>query len=194
MKSSVILILLCASSLLVVSQDKTDGLNIGERAPDFFTKDQFGMEINLKSELRKNSVVLVFYRGQWCPYCNKELKTLEDSLRFIRAKGAIVIAVTPENPENINKTIEKTKASYSVLYDEGLKIMKSYQVAFSVDSLTITKYKSYGIDFASVNGVNGANLPVPAVYVINRKGKIVYRHFDPDYRKRASINEIIKHL
>jgi peroxiredoxin len=103
--------------------------------------------------------------------------------------------VSPEKPENITKTIEKTKASYSVLYDDGLKIMKSYDVAYKVDSLTISKYKTYGIDFNLTNGTNnGENLPVPAVYVINKKGKIVYRHFDPDFRKRASIKEIASHL
>ena len=113
------------------------------------------------------------------------------------ARPGVLMAVANANkkPENITKTIEKTKASYSILYDEGLKIMKSYDVAYPVDSMTIAKYKTYGIDFNAVNGdVNGANLPVPAIYVINKKGKIVYRHFDPDYRKRATIKEIVSHL
>lgn len=171
------------------------GLAVNDMAPDFTAIDQSGDQVNLRKELTKNSVILVFYRGQWCPYCNKELKALEDSLQYIRSKGATVIAITPELPENILKTIEKTKASYPVLYDEGLKIMRSYDVAFQVDSLTNSKYKSYGIDFSIVNGnLNGPALPIPAVYVINKKGQIVFRHFDPDYRKRASIREIITYL
>ncbi len=177
------------------AQNKPNGLKVNDTAPDFTAKDQSGKSIHLKSQLEKKTVVLVFYRGQWCPFCNKELKALEDSLQLISAKGAIVLAVSPEKPENITKTIEKTKATYSVLYDEGLKIMKSYDVAFAVDSLTIAKYKTYGIDFTAANGdVNGANLPVPAIYIINKKGKIAFRHFDPDYRKRASIKEIVSHL
>jgi len=180
-------------SAILFSQPK--GLKVNDAAPDFSAKDQNGKVIHLKSQLEKKTVVIVFYRGQWCPFCNKELKALEDSLQLISSKDAIVLAVSPEKPENISRTIEKTKASYSILYDEGLKIMKSYEVAFPVDSITIAKYKTYGIDFSAANGdANGANLPVPAVYIINKKGKIVYRHFDPDYRKRASIKEIVSHL
>jgi len=183
------------SSYPIFAQDTPKGLNAHDLAPDFTAKDQFGKEINLKSELRKNKVVLVFYRGQWCPYCNKALSALEDSLRYIRLKGATVLAVSPEKPENISKTIEKTKASYSILHDEGLKIMKRYNVSFRVDSLTIVKYKTYGIDFNAVNGeANGTNLPIPAVFIINKNGEITYRHFDPDYRKRPSVREIINHL
>lgn len=195
MKSLAFGFLLLFASFSLLAQTNPKGLAINDKAPDFSANDQSGKTINLNSELKKNTVVLVFYRGQWCPFCNKELKALEDSLQFIRSKGGIVIAISPEKPEYITKTIEKTNATYSVLYDEGLRIMKSYDVAFQLDSLTISKYKTYGIDFNIVNGqANGNHLPVPAVYVIDKKGKIAYRHFDPDYRKRASISEIIKHL
>ena len=105
-----------------------------------------------------------------------------------------MIAVTSEKPENISKTIEKTKASYSVLFDEGLIIMKRYDMAYAVDSNLIEKYKTFGIDLKASNGINGANLPVPAVYVINKLGIILYRHFDSDYRQRASVQEILLHL
>lgn len=138
---------------------------------------------------------MVFYRGQWCPYCNKYLKKLEDSLSIIQSKGATVITITPEKPDNISKTIKKTKASYPILFDEGLKIMNSYKVSFAVDANTIEKYKNYGIDFNEANGSNnGAKLPVPAVYVINKEGDIVYRFFDTDYTKRPSVKEILEHL
>lgn len=195
MKVIVLSAVFVLSLLTVLAQQKPEGLPVQTQAPTFVATDQSGKTINLSAELTQHSVVLVFYRGQWCPYCNKALKALDDSLQYIQAKGATVIAVTPEKPESIAKTIEKTNASYAVVYDEGLRIMKSYRVNFAVDSLTITRYKNYGIDFTVANGeANGANLPVPAVYVINKNGKIVYRHFDPDYRKRANISEIIKHL
>jgi peroxiredoxin len=72
--------------------------------------------------------------------------------------------------------------------------MKSYDVAFQVDTMTIKKYKGYGIDFNNANGENGANLPVPAIYIVNKKGKITYRYFDADYRKRPSVKELLNHL
>jgi peroxiredoxin len=176
------------------AQDAPKGVAVQAQAPDFTARDQNGATINLKDQLKKGSVVLVFYRGQWCPHCNKQLSKLEDSLQLIKAKGASLIAVTPELPENINKTIAKTKASYPILFDEGLKIMKSYDVVFAVDNTTIEKYKKYGIDFNVTNGANGANLPVPAIFVINKEGAVVFRHFDQDYRKRASVYEILMHL
>jgi len=181
-------------SIVSMAQEAPKGLAVQIKAPDFSAKDQTGATINLTDQLKKGSVVLVFYRGQWCPYCNKQLKKLEDSLHLIKAKGASLIAVTPEKPENITKTIAKTKASYPILFDEGLQIMKNYDVAYAVDNKTIESYKKYGIDFNETNGVNGANLPVPAIYVINKEGVIVFRHFDADYRKRATVQEILMHL
>ena len=176
------------------AQNMPEGLQVNEKAPDFSGKDQSGKKIYLFTELKKGPVVVVFYRGQWCPFCNRQLKKLEDSLSFIKEKGATLIAITPEKQENISKTVNKTNASYSILFDDGLKIMKSYDVSFPVDSSIVERYKKSGIDFNEVNGINGANLPVPAVYVISREGTIIYRHFDPDYKRRASVQEIISHL
>ena len=125
--TSMVLVFFMASA-----QEAPEGMFIGSKAPDFKAKDQYGKEIRLKDLLKKGKVVLVFYRGEWCPYCNKELSRLQDSLQFIKDKGATLVAVSPELPENIDKTVEKTKAEYSILYDEGLKIMKAYDVEFEV--------------------------------------------------------------
>lgn len=180
--------------LLSFAQPSPKGLQLNNKAPEFSAKDQHGKLITLSAELKKGAVVIVFYRGQWCPYCNRQLKGLQDSLSFIKKKGAALIAVSPEKPGNISKTVEKTMASYAVLFDDGLKIMKSYDVAFSVDSNTVEKYKKNGIDFYDANGGNGATLPVPTVYIINTEGIIVFKHFDPDYRKRVTVQEILSHL
>jgi peroxiredoxin len=177
-----------------MAQTAAKGLKVNDVAPNFKAKDQSGKKVSLSKELKKGSVVMVFYRGQWCPYCNKQLKGLEDSLSLLTAKGASVIGITPEKPENISKTIEKTKVSFPIVHDKGLKIMKSYDVSFGVDAPTVEKYKGYGIDFEQANGTNGANLPVPAVYIINKEGKITYRFFDTDYRKRPSVAELLNNL
>ncbi|MGI8580565.1 MAG: peroxiredoxin-like family protein [Chitinophagaceae bacterium] len=190
----ILFLLIVVCNVNAYAQPYPVGLNVNGIAPDFSATDQRGEKINLKKQLNKGNVVLFFYRGQWCPYCNKQLKQLEDSITFIKEKGATVLAITPELPENISKTIEKTKASYSVLFDDGLKIMNAYKVAFSVEATTVAKYKGFGVDFLKVNGTNGANLPVPAVYIVNKKGKIIYRHFDVDYKKRSSIKDILDHL
>ncbi len=195
MKKSILVVAILLHSLVMMAQTRPKGLNLNDKAPDFTAEDQNGKNISLKNELKNGAVVLVFYRGQWCPFCNRQLKQLEDSLGQITAKGAKVLTITPEKEDNITKTITKTKASFSILHDEGLQIMKSYDVAFKVDDKTIEAYQKYGIDFNDANGVsNGANLPVPAVYVINKDGKIVYKYFDADYRKRSSVKDILDHL
>jgi len=170
------------------------GLKVGDKAPLFEAKDNTGNTFNLKKQLQKGDVVMIFYRGQWCPYCNKELSQLNDSLSFLTAKGATVVAISPEVLDNVAKTVEKTKASFPIISDSGMAVMKMYNVNFAVDTATQTKYKNYGIDFGQANGANGANLPVPATYVIGKNGKIKYAFFNPDYKQRSSVKAILEHL
>ncbi|HET6993486.1 MAG TPA: peroxiredoxin family protein, partial [Chitinophagaceae bacterium] len=139
-------------SYFLAAQEAPEGLFINSKAPDFKAKDQAGNEVRLKDLLKKSKVVLVFYRGNWSVDCNKFLKKLQDSLQLIKDKGAIVIAVTPELPENVSKTIEKTKAEYPVLYDEDLKIMKAYEVEFEVPQMVLERYHNSGIKIDEING------------------------------------------
>jgi peroxiredoxin len=173
---------------------KPEGLKVGDMAPDFTATNQANKSVELKNLLTKGDVVVIFYRGQWCPYCNKQLSKINDSLSMITAKGATVVAITPETAENVAKTITKTKATFDVLEDKGMAIMKNYKVNFAVDEKTIEKYKGYGIDFEKANGTNGANLPVPATYIIGKDGKIKYVFFNTDYSKRASVKDILDNL
>ena len=179
---------------LLHAQQNPEGLFINAKAPDFKGTNQKNEEVRLKDLLKKGNVVLVFYRGQWCPYCNRQLSRLEDSLQFILDKGAQLVAVTPEKPESIFKTIEKTKAHYPIIFDKDLKIMKAYNVAFEVPENTLNRYMSSGLDIVSNNGTNGKYLPVPAVYIINQQMEIIYRFFDTDYKKRPSVMELVSHL
>ncbi|MGB4843927.1 MAG: peroxiredoxin family protein [Ferruginibacter sp.] len=197
MRRSILVLSLLVVCGLAFAQSATvypEGLKVGDKAPEFTAKDQDGKSISLKETLKNGPVVMLFYRGQWCPYCNKQLSHYSDSLTLLKEKGATVLAVTPETDENVKKTISKTKASFSVLEDEGLTIMKSYKVSFAVDEKTVTRYKGYGIDFDKANGSNGANLPVPATYIIGKDGLIKYVFFNTDYKKRASVQDILNNL
>jgi peroxiredoxin len=187
-------VMLLATWVSAEAQFGPQGLKPNTAAPDFIAKDQNGAVFHLKSSLMKGPVLLVFYRGKWCPYCNKELKALEDSLTLLVRRGVTLVAVTPELQENVSKTIAKTGATYPILHDEGLKIMKSYDVAYAVDSTWTARYLKFGVDVARNNGSNGNNLPVPAIYIIDQKGIIVYRFFEPDFRIRPSVAEMISHL
>jgi peroxiredoxin len=185
-------ILVTLTLLLCLQGMAQSGLKNGETAPDFIATDNAGKSLDLKALLKSHkAVVLFFYRGQWCPYCNKQIKHLQDSLQLLTAKGAYVIGVTPETAENINKTVEKTTASFSIVQDGGYKIMKAYQVNYVVDDAMFGKLKNYGIDLEKNNGNADHVLPVPATYVINSAGKIVYVHFDKDYTKRPSVSTLL---
>ena len=188
--------LLLVSALQSQAQEKREGLFINSRAPDFKGKDQNGNEIVLKDLRKKGPVVVIFYRGYWCPYCNKELQKLEDSLQLIKQAGAQLIAITPEKQEGIAKTIEKTKASYPIITDDELKIMRAYDVAYQVDTKTIDRYKMASIDLAANNGQkpDAVYLPVPAVYIIGKDGEIKYRFFEEDYKKQAGVKDILSNL
>jgi peroxiredoxin len=184
-------LLIAVALFFTLQASAQNGLKVGEKAPKFIATDNAGKTLSLPALLKQHkSVVLFFYRGQWCPYCNKHIQQLQDSLQLLTAKGAYVIGVTPETGENINKTIEKTHASFSIIEDKGYKIMKAYDVNYRVDDALNAKLKNYGIDLEKNNGNKDHVLPVPATYVINRSGKIVFVQFDKDYTQRASIASI----
>jgi peroxiredoxin len=195
MKKAVGFLLLLHVVCFLAAQEAPEGLFINSKAPDFKAKDQHGKEVRLRDLLKNGKVVLIFYRGQWCPYCNKYLKKLQDSLQLIKDKGATIVAITPELPENISKTVEKTNADFSILYDEGLKIMKAYEVEFEVPENVLTRYRNSGIKIDENNGnKNGNFLPIPATYIIDKEANITYRFFQSDYKKRPSVKEILDNL
>jgi len=189
------IILISATSLILKGQtDSLNFLKIGDKAPLFEVKNQNKETVNLASLLKQGKVVVVFYRGAWCPYCNKHMSHLQDSLKFILAKGASVITITPEIEASIEKTISKTKATFNIVHDSDYVIMKQYGVAFKVNDSTVKKYKLFGIDLNESNGNKDNILPVPATYIINQNGTIDYIDFDENYKKRLPVNQIINHL
>ena len=195
--STLVLLILLGLSLESIAQDnKKDsrGLSIGQKAPNFKVQDQNGEILELNKVLEKSPVVLFFYRGAWCPYCNKQLKKLQASMDLITNKGATVIAITPSSKEDIKEMLKNTGAKFHIAHDSDGKIMNAYDLEFTLDQKTQKKYLSYGINLKKINAENGNNLPIPATYIINKKGKIIYSFINPDYTKRASVEEIVKHL
>ncbi len=189
-KFIVIAILLVSFSMH--AQINKEYLQVGEMAPEISGIDQFNKEINSKTILEDHKILLLFYRGNWCPYCKKHLKNLSENLERLTEKGYYVMVVTPEKVEKTKETSEKVKANYSIIHDKGNKIMNNYKVAFEVNDKNVTSY--YGFTkskIAKYNEVDNNTLPVPATYIIDKNGKISFVHYDPDYSKRASIEDII---
>jgi peroxiredoxin len=171
------------------------GLKVGSQAPDFSASDLNDNVFSLTSALEKGPAVLIFYRGQWCPFCNKHLKALEKNLEKIYEKGASVVAVSPEKSEFLKRTADKTKASFSLLYDEDYKIAEAFDVAFRPTKFERAIYnKILKADLKNAHSDESQQLPIPATFIIGKDGKIIWRHFDPDYKKRSTVDDIVKNI
>lgn len=185
----IFLLLIMAAGSFANAQSQQ--FKVGDKAPAFNAVAHDGSSVAIP---RQGMTVLLFYRGYWCPFCNRQLTSLNDSLQFITNKGAAVIAVTPEKYESVEKTIAKTSAAFKIVSDTANVILKQFGVDYKVDDNIVQRYRKFGVDFTAVNGNNENTLPVPAVYIIDANGTIVYTWFDTDYRKRPSVKEILDHL
>ncbi|TVR77493.1 MAG: AhpC/TSA family protein [Chitinophagaceae bacterium] len=171
------------------------GLNVGDKAPHFSAHDQEGNKVTLKDLLAEGDVILVFYRGQWCPICNRHLKAVQDSLELLTQNGAFVIGISPEKQEYLQKSSQKSGASYPLLYDRDYSMMKAYKVVYSPDSEEQDMYnKRLDANFQIAHDNDEVFLPVPATYIINSNGEIVFAHYDTDYRQRTSVREMLPYL
>jgi len=174
--------------------DKTH-LEVGEKAPIIIGIDQNGKEINSQEILKEQEIMLVFYRGNWCPYCRKHLKSLQENLEEFTKKGIYVIVVTPEITEKTTETSEKLEAKFSIIYDKGNKIMNDYKVAFEVNETNVVKYFNFTKKkIANYNEKDNDVLPVPATYIISKECKISYVQYDIDYKNRSDFKEILESL
>lgn len=160
-------------------------------APVFALDDANGLRISLADLLMKGAVVLSFYRGAWCPYCNIELQELERHAARIRMAGATLVTVTPQTAANSRKVIEQHKLSYPMLSDPGNAVAAQYGLRFQMPDYLIELYKQFGVDMPAFNGDPSWTLPMPARFVIDRQGQIQYAKADPDYTRRPEPDEVI---
>jgi peroxiredoxin len=171
------------------------GLEPGVQAPLFNAKDMHENDFSLQQALDQGPVVMIFYRGHWCPVCNKHLKTLQDSLDVIKQYGATLIAVSPERVSFLGKTEEKTGVEFTLLFDEDYQIARAFDVHFRPGTTERVMYNTMlGAKLKVAHSDDSQQLPIPATYVIDSSGTIVWRHFDPDYRKRSSVEDIVNAL
>jgi len=191
-----ILLILMVSLLtgVVTAQELTSTLQVGDIAPDFHGIDQTEDLVNLSESLKKGPVVLIFFRGSWCYYCNKHISKFQDSLEYVLEKGASVIAVSPQIPEYNHKTIRKTGATFSVIHDEGYQIMDAYHVSFTMDEKIIKKYRRFGRHIDRANANEEYILPVPATFIIGEDRVIRYIQYDPNYKNRSTVAEVLENL
>ncbi len=166
----------------------------GDRAPDFSLYDARGERVRLSALLRRGPVVLSFYRGGWCPYCNLELRALQAVLPDITALGATLVAVSPETPDESLSTAEKDDLTFAVLSDVESKVAKAFGIAFDLADALRPIYSRLGHALPDRNGDESWTLPLPATYVIDRDGNIALAFLDVDYRNRLEPADIVNTL
>lgn len=168
-------------------------LNVGDTAAQFTLKNQNGEPVLLSALLEEGPVVLTWYRGGWCPYCNITLAFLQEKLPEFEAAGAQLVALTPELPDSSLSTAEKNDLSFTILSDVGNVVARRYGVVFKLTDDVAARYQK-GFDLHSYNGDETDELPLAATYVIDTDGVIRYAFLDVDYRNRAEPDDILKEL
>ncbi len=167
--------------------------NTGDAAPDFTLKNALGEEVSLYAYLKQGPVVLMWYRGGWCPYCNITLHRMQQELPNFKSSGANLIALTPELPDKSLTTTEKHQLEFEVLSDVGNIVAKQYGIVFKLTDPVAESYQN-GFDLHSYNGDESNELPLAATYVIDTDGIIRYAFLDADYKNRAEPQDIIDAL
>ncbi|TFE04180.1 peroxiredoxin-like family protein [Jeotgalibacillus salarius] len=168
------------------------GLQKGDQIPDFTLPDAAGQQVSIKTLLAQGPVILTFYRGGWCPYCNLELKAYQNKLSDIKGAGAELVAISPETPDASLNTKEKNSLEYKVLSDVENKVADQFNLVFSMPDYLIDIYKDSGLDVAAHNGNDDWELPKPATFVIDSTGEILFAEVDADYTYRTPPEKVIE--
>lgn len=164
---------------------------VGDTAPDFTLNNASGKPVRLYDELKNGPVILTWYRGGWCPYCNLTLHRLQEELPKFRAAGATLLALSPELPDSSMSTAEKHALEFDILSDLGNGVARSFGVVFHLTPEVAARYQE-SFDLHSYNGDASDELPLAATYVIGTDGVITYAFLHPDYRNRAEPKDILE--
>lgn len=164
---------------------------MGDTAPDFSLPDAQGGTFVLKDALAKGPVVLTWFRGEWCPFCNKQLIGMQERMKDFEAAGATVVAISPQTMDHTEATVTKDSVTFHMLSDEGFKVGELYGVKYQMPDAMKEQLKKYKLDLSKYNGGEGDALPLTATYVIDPQGIIQYAFIEADYAKRASPDDLL---
>jgi peroxiredoxin len=163
---------------------------VGDQAVDAELVGWDGQSVTLSEAWKDGPVVLMWYRGGWCPYCNIQLRAMQQRLSEIEGAGATLIVLTPELPAKAKETAEANDLSMKVLHDAKSETADKYGILFDLPDSILPIYRDK-LKLGSVNGNDKMQLPLAATYVIDSSGKITYAFLDADYKKRAEPDDVI---
>jgi len=184
-----------ATNELVRSGARSESLMEGDQIEDFILMDAHGSPVRLQQLLSEGPVVVVFYRGGWCPYCNIELRGLQRVLPQIRKLGASLVAISPQLPDNSLSTEENNSLEFPVLSDVGNTVARRFGIVFTLPDDLLETYEVFQHGLRKLNGEDGAReLPIPATFVLDRNGVIQLAYVDEDYTRRLDPELILDKL
>lgn len=172
---------------LIATEIDKQALKTGDKVPAFTLPNQN----NENTQLPNSLAVVSFYRGGWCPYCNFELGALQKLVPEFESAGAKLFAITPENPDHSISTKEKNELAFDILSDAGNKLARQFGLVFTLPTEIQSLYDAFGIDVKKHNGDDTFELPIPATYVINSAGEIVYHYVNSDYTQRSEPADVL---
>lgn len=170
------------------------GLKAGNKAPNFALTNAAGKTIELNKALESGPVVLIFYRGAWCPYCSIHLHDLKKNMPEFEKYGAQIIAITPQKPDKSAEQVKKEGFPFEILSDSTYDVLKDYRLYFELSDDTVKRYKSKGLDLDEFNGKGRVGLPTPGAFIIDKSGMIRAMQAEVDYKSRMSPEAIIAEL
>jgi peroxiredoxin len=180
-----------ATAALIASGQADRALKAGDRAPDFTLLDPDGKPTALQDLLAQGPLVISFYRGVWCPYCNMELQALQEILPELAARGAGLVAISPQTAVNSRKSQRQNSLEFPILSDAGGAVGAAFGLRFTLPDELVELYKAFGNDLPTLNQDPSWTLPMPARYVIGTDGVIVYAEVNPDYTQRPDPSELL---
>ncbi|MCB9771089.1 MAG: redoxin domain-containing protein [Candidatus Omnitrophica bacterium] len=187
--------LMLLSFVTVTFAQDMPGLKVGVTAPDFVANDFRGKKVQLSNSYKEGPVILIFYRGSWCPYCNAQLQQLQANLSKFKEYNASLIAVSVDKIDKAAEAVEGYNLEFDIVSNPKGDILEQYGLVFTVPDELNKKYKEqYDIDLEAASGRTDHVIAIPATYIIDTNGKIVFAYANEDYKIRTSSEEILEEL
>jgi peroxiredoxin len=179
---------------LIESGAAAKALKEDEQAPDFTLPDALGQPVTLSQLLTQGPVIIIFYRGEWCPYCNLELRAYQKALPQLQELGATLVAISPQTPDHSLSTMEKQGLAFAVLSDVGNQVAHRFGLAFTIDAEVRATHKMIGVDLPAFNGDDSWELPMPGTFLVDQAGIVRLAFVDPDFTHRLDPSIVIARL
>ena len=183
-----------ATAELVASGAAARALKAGDKAPSFTLDDPDGQPVSSADLLARGPLVVTFYRGVWCPYCNMELQALQAALAEFETLGAALVAISPQTAPNSRKSVRQNDLGFPILSDPHNDVAAAFGLRFAMPDFLIDLYKGLKNDLPAFNGDPSWTLPMPGRFVIAQDGTVLYAEVNPDYTRRPEPDDMLPAL